>query len=476
MSNTFRKYYSIPLPADAEPVTIKGIPSARFKRNGKPTTAPLTADGKRAKIRSPYHYGWVNGKEVKLYTDAVASQQKLAELTRKAERNKTDLADPFDEHRLTPLVDHLGEWQASLERLAGEVYVQHSVNNVRRILETCGFKLMRDISSSRLEAFLVDMRRENAIAIDPAKETYTKKELAALIGINLGCLPPLIRRHRLTGIGNGKARRYPKATAAHLCELRRQGHSIKTSNLYLAAFKRFCGWMVLNKRMLKSPVEHLAGGNVQTDRRHDRRILDAGQLRNVIHAAGVSEVSFRGLSGRDREVLYTLACATGFRASELASLTPESFDLEGDVAKVTLSATNAKNKRTAEQPLSADAAATLRDYLEGRPANAIIWPGTWPNKAADMLRIDLETVGIPYVIQGTDGPLYADFHCLRHSFIAMLDKSGATLKEAMQLARHSDPKLTMAVYGRARLLDLAGAVDRMPSLSASEPVKASRTA
>jgi len=81
-----------------------------------------------------------------------------------------------------------------------------------------------------------------------------------------------------------------------------------------------------------------------------------------------------------------------------------------------------------------------------------------------MMRIDLDGCGIPYIVQGADGPLFADFHCLRHSFVAMLDRSGATLKEAMQLARHSDPRLTMAIYGRARMHDLAGAVDRLPSL------------
>jgi hypothetical protein len=81
-----------------------------------------------------------------------------------------------------------------------------------------------------------------------------------------------------------------------------------------------------------------------------------------------------------------------------------------------------------------------------------------------MLRIDLDAAGIPYTVEGPDGPLYADFHALRHSYIAMLDRSGATLKEAMQLARHSDPKLTMAVYGRAQLHDLAGAVGRLPGL------------
>jgi len=37
----------------------------------------------------------------------------------------------------------------------------------------------------------------------------------------------------------------------------------------------------------------------------------------------------------------------------------------------------------------------------------------------------------------------------------------------VQIARHSDPKLTLAVYGRAQLLDPAGAVDRLPSFSSS---------
>ena len=60
--------------------------------------------------------------------------------------------------------------------------------------------------------------------------------------------------------------------------------------------------------------------------------------------------------------------------------------------------------------------------------------------------------------EGPDGPLYADFHSLRHTFVSLLDQSGATLKEAMQLARHSDPRLTMARYGRAQRHDLAQTV------------------
>ncbi len=104
--------------------------------------------------------------------------------------------------------------------------------------------------------------------------------------------------------------------------------------------------------------------------------------------------------------------------------------------------------------------------LKGRPAGASLWPGNWWKKGAEMLRIDLDAAGIPYAVEGPDGPLYADFHALRHSYIALLEKSGATLKEAMQLAQHSDPKLTMAVYGRAQLHDLGRAVERLPDLMA----------
>ena len=88
-----------------------------------------------------------------------------------------------------------------------------------------------------------------------------------------------------------------------------------------------------------------------------------------------------------------------------------------------------------------------------------------------MFRSDLEAAGIPYVVEGPDGPAFADFHSLRHSYIALLDRSGATLKEAMQLARHSDPKLTMRIYGKLRRHDLAGAADRLPSLDAKADPK-----
>jgi hypothetical protein len=184
----------------------------------------------------------------------------------------------------------------------------------------------------------------------------------------------------------------------------------------------------------------------------------------LIHAARTSDKVFRGLTGPERATLYATAFATGLRAGELASLVPESFQLDGEAANVDLGSSASKNGRAAQQPLPSDVAEALRGFLADRTVGTPVWPGTWHERPADMLRIDLAAAGIAYVVEGPDGPLFADFHSLRHSFVGMLDRSGATLKTAMQLARHSDPKLTAKRFGRAQLHDLAGAIDKLPPI------------
>jgi len=350
--------------------------------------------------------------------------------------------------------------------------VRQTERCARRVVEECGFVFLADLSASRVQHFLAGLRERRALPpFNLATPEYTKRQLAELLGVKPTAVTTLVRRHRLAATGKGKARRYPRETAEALRALRTKGRSIKTSNLYLDSVKQFAVWLVQDRRMPDNPLAHLSGGNVKLDRRHDRRSIPLEDLRAVITAAGQSDRTFRGLAGQDRAVLYAVACASGFRAEELASLCPSVFDLDGDPPTVTLAAEHAKNGRTAVQPLQPDIVETLRDYLNAKPADLPIWPGTWFTKAADMLRIELDACGIPYATEGPDGPLYADFHALRHSFISLLDHSGATLKEAMQLARHSDPKLTMAVYGRAQLHDLGDAVRRLPSILDAGPTR-----
>jgi integrase len=205
-----------------------------------------------------------------------------------------------------------------------------------------------------------------------------------------------------------------------------RGRGIQTANYYLREIKSFCRWLVNDRRLPTDPLTHPRGGNANADRRHERRALSLDELRRAVAAAKESRSTFRKLTGPDRSMLYVTAAASGFRASALASLRPENFDLARfGVATVTLGAEHAKNGRTAEQPLPPDVADALRGYLAKRPAGRPVWPGTWPDRAADMFRRDAEAAGIPYVVQGADGPLFADFHALRHSYVAMLDQTGA---------------------------------------------------
>ncbi len=129
-----------------------------------------------------------------------------------------------------------------------------------------------------------------------------------------------------------------------------------------------------------------------------------------------------------------MAAKTGLRASELASLTPASFNLAADPPTVALAAAYSKHRREDVLPLQSDLAARLRQRLterdrpqddqqvilpSDRAADAKcepLFPGTWPEKAAKMLRIDLTAAAIPYV---TDAGI-ADFHSLRLTFISKL--------------------------------------------------------
>jgi integrase len=44
------------------------------------------------------------------------------------------------------------------------------------------------------------------------------------------------------------------------------------------------------------------------------------------------------MTGTDRAMLYRVAMGTGFRSGELRSLTPESFDLNGNTSRFTVEA------------------------------------------------------------------------------------------------------------------------------------------
>jgi hypothetical protein len=78
-----------------------------------------------------------------------------------------------------------------------------------------------------------------------------------------------------------------------------------------------------------------------------------------------------------------------------------------------------------------------------------------------MLKIDFEAAGIPYVVPGPDGPLHADFHALRHTYVTMIQEN-ATPKTAQELARHSDSRLTIGRYSHSDMSQRAATVNQLP--------------
>ena len=49
--------------------------------------------------------------------------------------------------------------------------------------------------------------------------------------------------------------------------------------------KAFARWMVNDRRMADNPLVHISRGNVNLDRRHDRRPLSLEEIRLVIQTA-----------------------------------------------------------------------------------------------------------------------------------------------------------------------------------------------
>jgi integrase len=136
---------------------------------------------------------------------------------------------------------------------------------------------------------------------------------------------------------------------------------------------------------------------------------------------------------------------------------------------VTRSARRNKSRVQKVQPLPADVAELLRDYLLDKPNGQPVWAGTWAKdrEGAEMLRIDLEAAGIPYTVEGPDGPLFADFHALRLTYLTLGGRAGIDLRTLQELAGHSTPTL-MARYSHRRLYDLAGTVERLSNFLPTE--------
>jgi len=63
-----------------------------------------------------------------------------------------------------------------------------------------------------------------------------------------------------------------------------------------------------------------------------------------------------------------------------------------------------------------------------------------------------------------------DVHAMRMTLATMLNKAGVAPRTAQEIMRHSDIRLTMATYTDAKLLNVSGALDSLPTLTSDENI------
>jgi integrase len=230
--------------------------------------------------------------------------------------------------------------------------------------------------------------------------------------------------------------------------------SERTLGHYVAAWKGFTRWCKIDSRTKEDLLDELERPELPTS---EGAALTPEQAGKLISATRSGKPR-RGMSGEDRSWLYALAMYTGFRRGELQALRPEFFDLDGSTSTVTLKGNVAgqltKNRKWAQQPLPSHIIPDLRAWLAKKQTGLLIVPQD--RNSSLMIKADLKAAGIPA------GEF--TFHSLRHTYISLINATGADQKSTMELARHSDPRLTFGIYAHTRLEEKGRAVDSLPSL------------
>ncbi len=408
------------------------------------------ATGRKKKCRTEKWYGQYrdlagNVHRVPLATDKVAAAQMLADIVKQSERGHAGVADPYAKHTWRPLAEHIDDFEKRPGLKGTTITEKHralTAQRVRAIVAGCEFRFIGCINPEKVSTWLEEQR-----ASDP-----------------------------------------------HF--------GIATSNHHMRAMAAFCYWLSDRKRGNRCSVNPYGKApvlNEETDVRRPRRALADDEIAWLLDSTEAGPV-IGEISGEDRAMLYRVALTTGLRASELKSLTPESFDLAGSPPTVTVEACHSKHRREDVLPLHPDIVPRLRAWLatrvgaqaalpailslRGTPAGNAgrLWTGSAmkERRSAETVRRDLKAARKRWLDASADdnetkareasGFLcyrtregYADFHALRHTMITRTMDSGMKVHHAQALARHANIKQTLK-YTHAQRAEVAQSLQGVRSL------------
>ncbi len=292
-----------------------------------------------------------------------------------------------------PLQEHLENWKQSL--IASDCTKQHIqavIPRVERIIKECCFKSLSDIDPVKVENYLVRLRDEGVVVI-----VKTKKNKAKTVRI-----------------------------------------SKATYNYYIRAIKQFTKWLVDTGKAYRDPLKSLKKINItKFDQNRPARTLSVDEVRTLIQTT-LRAGEYRGISGKERALIYLIANETGLRANEIRTLKASDFDFKSQTLSVRDN--NAKNRKVATLPLKKSTTQMIKEHLRYSLPTSLAF--NVPAQPHLMIKSDLMKAGIPY--KTDEGTAY--FHAQRHNFATALDTTAKSAKTAQSLMRHSDPRLTLNVY------------------------------
>ncbi len=219
----------------------------------------------------------------------------------------------------------------------------------------------------------------------------------------------------------------------------------KTLNEYLTSAKNFTNWLTAHGRIKANPLKSVCKVESRGRQVRVRRAFTDEEMIGLLSVAGA------------QRIVYQTAALTGIRHGELKELCWGDFNLSGVKPSVTVRAAVSKNHRQACLPLHPELANALVQF---KPANAsaadLVFKKSVPR--SKLFNSHLKAANIAK--KDTQGRV-VDFHALRHTFCTNLHRAGVPQREAMELMRHNDPRLTATTYTDASLLSLQSAVQKL---------------
>jgi integrase len=188
-------------------------------------------------------------------------------------------------------------------------------------------------------------------------------------------------------------------------------------------------WLRKQNRVAANPFELVSKVDARGKESFYRRALNDDEVRKLLAVP--------------RRPLYLLALHTGLRRGEINAL--RWGDLHLDVTNPFYVVPVAKSKSRKEQPrpLHYELVRELQAMKSAGKVtpDTLVFPEQVP--AMKVIRAGFKTAGIPLVDERGHR---VDFHALRMTYITRLQRAGVSPREAMQLPRHSDMRLTMKTY------------------------------